>query len=71
MYYYQQLLDPLPPHPQKVNANVKKSDQDLVNLKANFDMVFDASRTLAPGLNIAVATEGGATPSSSLMVETP
>ena len=37
---------------QKVNANVKKSDQDLVQLKANLDDIFDTATTLAPGLKM-------------------
>lgn len=37
---------------EKVNANVKKSDHDLAQLKANLDDIFESANSLAPNLNV-------------------
>ena len=44
----------MPTHSQKVNANVKKSDQDLEQVISNTDDIRDAILSFAPSLRMDI-----------------
>ena len=52
-----------------MNANVKKSDQDLEQLKISLDNIFDSSQTLAPNLHIEVCSTTKSTSTKTKITE--
>ena len=42
---------------QKVNTNIKRSDQDLVLLKTQCDDIFNTSNGVAAGITITIAQQ--------------